>query len=31
MAIVGRLFAALPDAIYDRVMAKAGRKPRRET
>ena len=28
MAIVGRIFAALPDFLYDRLMAKAGRKPR---
>jgi hypothetical protein len=30
MAIVGRIFAALPDAIYDRLMSKAGRKPRKD-
>jgi len=29
MAIAGRLFAILPDALYDRLVAKAGRKPRR--
>lgn len=29
MAIVGRLMGLLPDAIYDRLAAKAGRKPRK--
>jgi short-subunit dehydrogenase len=29
MAIVGRLMSLLPDAVYDRLAAKAGRKPRR--
>lgn len=29
MAIVGRLMALLPDALYDRLAAKAGRKPRK--
>ena len=29
MAIVGRVLAVLPNAIYDRVMARAGRKPRK--
>ncbi|MGE5615513.1 MAG: SDR family oxidoreductase [Bacillota bacterium] len=28
MAIVGRLLSLVPDALYDRVAAKAGRKPR---
>jgi len=29
MAIVGRVLAVLPNAIYDRFMARAGRKPRK--
>jgi short-subunit dehydrogenase len=29
MAIIGRLMALLPNAIYDRLAAKAGRKPRK--
>ena len=29
MAIVGRILGVLPNAIYDRVMARAGRKPRK--
>lgn len=29
MAIVGRLMGLLPDALYDRLAAKAGRKPRK--
>jgi len=29
MAIVGRLLTVLPNAIYDRLMARAGRKPRK--
>jgi short-subunit dehydrogenase len=29
MAIVGRLLALLPNAVYDRLAARAGRKPRR--
>jgi short-subunit dehydrogenase len=29
MAIVGRLMAALPNAVFDRLAARAGRKPRR--
>jgi short-subunit dehydrogenase len=29
MAIVGRIFAALPNVLYDRLFARAGRKPRR--
>ena len=29
MALVGRVLAVLPNAIYDRVMARAGRKPRK--
>jgi short-subunit dehydrogenase len=29
MAIVGRIFRWLPDAFYDRVMGRAGRKPRK--
>jgi short-subunit dehydrogenase len=29
MAILGRIFATLPDALYDRVFARAARKPRR--
>jgi short-subunit dehydrogenase len=29
MAIVGRLMSLLPDAVYDRLAAKAGRKPRK--
>jgi len=30
MAIVGRLLGVLPNAIYDRLAARAGRKPRRD-
>jgi short-subunit dehydrogenase len=29
MAIVGRILQALPDAVYDRLASKAGRKPRK--
>jgi short-subunit dehydrogenase len=29
MAIIGRLMGVLPNAIYDRLAAKAGRKPRK--
>jgi short-subunit dehydrogenase len=29
MAILGRIFAILPNPIYDRVFSRAGRKPRR--
>ena len=29
MAIVGRILAVLPNALYDRAMARAGRKPRK--
>jgi short-subunit dehydrogenase len=29
MAIVGRVMAVLPNAVYDRLMARAGRKPRK--
>ena len=29
MAIVGRIFRWIPNALYDRVMARAGRKPRK--
>ncbi len=29
MAIVGRIFRWLPDTLYDRVMGRAGRKPRK--
>jgi short-subunit dehydrogenase len=29
MAIIGRLLAVLPNAVYDRLAAKAGRKPRK--
>jgi len=29
MAIVGRLFRLIPNVLYDRMMARAGRKPRR--
>ena len=29
MAIVGRVLAVLPNAVYDRFMARAGRKPRK--
>jgi len=29
MAIVGRIFRLVPDFLYDRMMAKAGRKPRK--
>ena len=31
MAIVGRVLGILPNAIYDRLAAKAGRKPRKES
>jgi short-subunit dehydrogenase len=31
MAIVARLMHVLPPALYDRLAAKAGRKPRRES
>ena len=30
MAIVGRILQALPDALYDRLAARAGRKPRKK-
>lgn len=30
MAIVGRIFAVLPNVLYDRLFARAGRKPRRD-
>jgi hypothetical protein len=29
MAIVGRILAVIPNALYDRLMARAGRKPRK--
>jgi hypothetical protein len=30
MAIIGRILGVLPDAVYDRLAVKAGRKPRRD-
>ena len=29
MAIVGRILTVIPNALYDRLMARAGRKPRK--